>query len=199
MGPPSAYAKQAAASWSLEQMLSWSGKRGSLRGWGQPGPRDTPGPVWHVTWREAGAEGVGAVCGGGGQLHSAVLGPLMPLRLNGAHQGPEGLQLGPLQAKDGTRPRDQGAPSQGAPGRLGAQGRPGGLCNGGGKATRGEGPGSRQPGLSGGDKRAQGRLAAGRHQSGQPCAQRSGPRPRENHRTWADALRATEGPAGQRG
>lgn len=135
-----------------------------------------------------------ALCAGGGQLHSAVLGPLMPLRLNGAHQGPEGLQLGPLQAKEGTRPRDQDALSQGAPGRLGAQGRPGG-----GKAARGEGPGSRQPGLSGGDKRAQGRLAAGRHQSGQPCAQRSGPRPRENHRTWADALRATEGPAGQRG
>lgn len=68
-----------------------------------------------------------ALCAGrGGQLHSAVLGPLMPLRLNGVHQGPEGLQLGPLQAKDRTRPRDQGraeprgtwqAGSAGAPGR----------------------------------------------------------------------------------
>lgn len=199
MGPPSAYAKQAAASWSLEQMLSWSGKRGSLRGWGQPGPRDTPGPVWHVTWREAGAEGVGAVCRGGGQLHSAVLGPLMPLRLNGVHHAPRGCSWARSRPRKGPGPGTRDAPSQGAPGRLGAQGRPGGLRDGGGKAARGEGPGSRQPGLSGGDKRAQGRLAAGRHQSGQPCAQRSGPRPRENHRTWADALRATEGPAGQRG
>lgn len=106
-------------------MLSWSGKWGSLRGWGQPGPRDTPGPVWHVTWREAGAEGVGAVCRGGGQLHSAVLGPLMPLRLNGAHQGPEGLQLGPLQAKDGTRPRDQGRAEPRGTWQAGGTGAPG--------------------------------------------------------------------------
>lgn len=81
-----------------------------------------------------------ALCaGGGGQLHSAVLGPLMPLRLNGAHQGPEGLQLGPLQAKDGTRPQDQGAPSQGAPGRLGRRGARGACATAEGKLPGGRG------------------------------------------------------------
>lgn len=66
-----------------------------------------------------------ALCAGGGQLHSAVLGPLMPLRLNGVHQGPEGLQLGPLQAKDGTRPRDQGRAEPRGTWQAGGAGAPG--------------------------------------------------------------------------
>lgn len=66
---------------------------------------------------------MGTVCGvwglspAPGQLHWAVLGPPMPLGLNGVHQGPQGLQLGLLQAKDGTRPGTRDTLSQGAPGR----------------------------------------------------------------------------------